>query len=146
MFSGSYEQVLDDKLRLVLPRKFRDAFGTTVVATLSFDNAIALYTQQAYQAKAENLSKLSDFDANARKLKRIFFATSFELSIDTHGRILLPRVLLTAAGIQKNVGIMGLDDHLEVWDAEKMAKDLSDGEENYSWLAENMMNRDVSAK
>ena len=65
------------------------------------------------------ITSLNDFDENARKVKRTFLSNTFLLTIDSHNRILLPKTLLEKTELAKNVIVIGMYDHLEMWDEEK---------------------------
>ena len=51
-----------------------------------------------------------------RKLSRFYQGNSFEIDLDASGRVTLPPPLLAHAGIEKEVVVVGVGDHLEVWD------------------------------
>lgn len=139
MFGGTSEHTLDEKLRLVLPKKDREIFGTVVVALLNFDRAVSLYSKESYDKIAAGILALSDYNPNARKIKRIFFANSYELTVDKVGRIMLPKKLCDDSNITKEVTVVGAGDHIEVWDKNRFAEDQNTGEDNFSCLAESMM-------
>jgi MraZ protein len=48
-------------------------------------------------------------------MSRFFQGNSFEVDLDASGRVTLPPPLLTHAGIEKEVVVVGVGDHLEVW-------------------------------
>ena len=54
-----------------------------------------------------------------RKLSRFYQGNSFEIPLDGSGRVTLPAPLLTHAAIEKEVVVVGVGDHLEVWSAER---------------------------
>ena len=50
-----------------------------------------------------------------RKLSRFYQGNSFEIDLDASGRVTLPPPLLAHADIEKEVVVVGVGDHLEVW-------------------------------
>lgn len=137
MFLGLSVHNLDDKGRITLPNKDRGAFTDSIVfATIGFDGNIELYPQDAYMKMAEQYEQLSDFDANNRQLKRIFFSQSNQIEIDSHGRIQLSKPLLNKAGISKSVTFVGRMTHIELWDTDKFNELEKKGEDDYSCLAQ----------
>ena len=56
-----------------------------------------------------------------RKLSRFYQGNSFELELDASGRVTLPPPLLAHAGIEREVAVVGVGDHLEVWGKERWA-------------------------
>ncbi len=139
MFLGSSEHQLDEKLRLVLPKKDREAFGPKAVVAWDYDGNLALFTADSFATRAGQVGGLSDFDASARALKRTFFGRSLELDIDSHGRVNLPKYLLDKAGITKAVTLVGVVDRIELWDSAKYAEISKAEEKEYPCLAQKML-------
>ena len=133
MFYGSKELTIDDKGRLLLSSLFRDGFpGGTCFACYGMDNCIELYPETTYQERASQITKLNDFDEVARRVKRTFLSNTFMITIDSHSRILLPKPLLDKTLISKNVTIIGMYDHLELWDSDKYNKIQQENQDNYA--------------
>ena len=140
MFYGQKDLVIDDKSRLVLPSLFRDQFtSSTCYATLGMDNCIELYPEENYQKMAEKFMSLSDFDPVARKVKRTFNANTFAITIDSHNRILLPKLLATKTKLDKKVILVGMYDHLELWDSDTFLKESADAEATFSEDAQSLI-------
>lgn len=143
MFYGQKEQTLDDKFRLVLPSIYRDGFTEgTCFATLGLDRCIQLFPKATFEKNAEEIMKLSEFSKEARDVRRIFMGNTFSISIDSHNRILLPKLLMSKAGLDKKVVVVGVFDHLEVWDQEVYLAKEKEGEENYSDNAKKLLGGD----
>lgn len=133
MFYGQKDLAIDDKSRLVLPSLFRNEFtGGICYASIGLDSCIELYPEETYQEKAKKFMSLSDFDPKARKVKRTFISNTFSIQIDSHNRILLPKTLSSKASISKKVVIVGMYDHLEIWDSELFEKNSKEAEESFS--------------
>lgn len=142
MFLGTSNHTLDDKFRLVLPRKDREIFGTKVIVTLGFDHNLALYTAAGFAEFIGELDKVSNFDANARRVKRVIFGHSADLNVDAHGRVILPRALLECVGITRDVTLVGTGDHIEVWDTATFEANRPKDEEDLSCLAQTFLEPD----
>lgn len=140
MFFGTTEHALDEKLRLVLPKKYREAFGGKAMLSLDFDGNLRIDTPESFQVMMKDILKLSPFDAKARKLRLMVFSKSYELTIDSHGRIMIPKAAYADAKLTPAVTLVGNYDHLELWDTAKLQDSLTKGEENYSCLAQSMLN------
>jgi MraZ protein len=54
-----------------------------------------------------------------RKLSRFYQGNSFEIELDGAGRVTLPPPLLSHGSIEKEVVVVGVGDHLEVWGRER---------------------------
>ena len=58
-------------------------------------------------------------DAEARVFRRLFFAQMEAVDIDKAGRVLIPDRLVDFAGLKHEVVLIGVRDHLELWDAQR---------------------------
>ena len=140
MFYGQKELTIDDKSRLVLPSLYRDGFTEGLCfATLGLDNCIQLYPKTTFEENAKSIMGLSEFSKEARELRRIYLGNSFSIQIDSHNRILLPKTLQDKTGIGKKVVVVGLFDHLEIWDSDAYEKMEKNGEDNYSENARKLL-------
>ncbi len=64
---------------------------------------------------------------------------TFNIPIDSHNRILLPKLLMNKVSLGKKVVVVGVYDHLEVWDMEAYYASEKEGEENYSESAKKLL-------
>ena len=136
MFVGQSIQSLDDKGRIVLKSKVRSQFtSTTVYLLFDLGHCLSIYSEDEYLIKAKEMSQLDDFNEDERALKRIFFANSFETSIDKQGRIAIPKFLLSKAKIEKDVVVVGAFSHLQVYALETFNNELASYEDDYEALA-----------
>ncbi len=120
MFSGQYGYSIDDKGRLSIPARLRDAlfshYSPALMLTNHMDGCIVAYPLKEWEALQERIEK-SEI-ANTREAKnvlRIFYAGACECSIDRLGRILLPQSLRSFGAIKKNVMIVGMNKKIEIW-------------------------------
>ncbi len=116
MLAGSFEHKLDNKGRLVLPARFRGELGNVVVATIGFEHCIILYTVSRWQDFEGKLNTLPSFKKSTRDLRRALFSNAMEQEIDSAGRIILPLALRNYGGINQEITVVGVDDHIEIWD------------------------------
>lgn len=130
-FIGKYYHNLDDKSRIILPSKLRDKLGSTVYCTLGLDKCIAIYPEESFLAIVQNLSQLSNLQKDQREYKRAFFANSIECEIDKQGRIQLTKEALEKVGITKECVIIGIEDHVELWDKQKYLDVEANDDANY---------------
>jgi MraZ protein len=142
MFYGQKELTIDDKQRLVLPSLYRNDFsGGVCYACYGLDICIELYPEETYQRKAEKITALNDFDETARKVKRTFLSNTFSVQIDSHNRILLPRELLNKTQTGRNVVVVGMYDHLEIWDEEVFRKRSGEAEKSFPSDADRLIGK-----
>ncbi len=118
MFTGEYQHKLDNKGRVILPKKLRhdpepiQAFMLTV----SLDNCIAAYTMEAWDNFTHGMEPAPWEDKSVRAYKRLIFANAVLSEPDRQGRIFLPLNLRSYAQIQKEIVIAGAGNHIEIWD------------------------------
>lgn len=123
LFTGEYSYHLDSKNRLVVPRKIRDRVlhevreqGLGWYLVPGFDGTISLYTPATFERLASDQQAEMFRLRDIRNYDRLHFGLSSHAEMDGTGRIRIPDVMLRRAGIGKDVAIVGVGDHLEIWD------------------------------
>lgn len=116
MFVGSYEHSLDDKGRIVLPAKFRERLATGGFVTIGSGGCLVVWTQEDYEAEAEDMKAAVKRGERSRDELRAMAANSSEVKPDSQGRVALPSNLRTYAGITGAVTVVGVIDCIELWD------------------------------
>ena len=115
-FRGNFEYQLDDRNRVALPPKFREAFANGAVLVPGLDGCIEVYTPEGFEAESNVVDRVPAYSAEGRQLRRAFYASSFDAQRDAQGRLLVPAKLLAYAGIERDVVVLGNDQRLEIWD------------------------------
>ena len=119
-FTGSYSYTLDAKGRLNVPSKMRKTLNPTndctFVATRGSDQCIVLYPVEVWKRIEEKLKALNTGHHLNRYYVRNITRHAEFLQYDHQGRIPMPADLVTYAGIEKNVEIVGMLDRIEIWD------------------------------
>jgi MraZ protein len=120
-FRGHFDQTLDAKNRLNVPAKLRPAFADGLVLMKSHDDAcIAIFTPDGFESFSDKfLPKLNPMSPKYQKLTRYLAGSSFDMELDSGGRVTLNSVLLAHAGIEKDVVLIGAHDRLELWARER---------------------------
>ena len=122
-FRGQHEHSLDSKDRVTIPARFRAALSEGVVLLESLDPCVAVYPIDRYEALSERfLSGQSPFSRKGRMMQRRFHARSRDESLDTAGRVRLARHLIEYAGLEGPCLVVGVDDHLEIWNPDRWAE------------------------
>ena len=124
MLLGAYEHTIDDKNRLTLPAKFRDAFADGVVLTRGMDGCLYAYTRARWERMAETIGGLDDLSREGRVMKRFFFSAAAVDEPDRQGRVVVPAALAQHAGLARDVIVAGVYDHVEIWDRAKWEEQL----------------------
>ena len=115
---GEYQHTVDAKGRLILPAKFREELGETLVFTKGLDACLFGYSLSEWSILEEKLKKLPLAKPEARAFARFFFAGAAEIGYDKQGRILLPPVLREHARLEKEVVVIGVSNRIEIWSQE----------------------------
>ena len=138
MYFGSFTHNLDDKGRLMIPRKMREELGYKVYIMKGFDGPLSLYNEERYQKLVEEFSRLSFNQSKVRDYLRLQFASTYEMEVDKLGRVQIPTALLTKYGISKEVLVLGIGDHIEVWDKAKYEEYENSIRDEFESIAENI--------
>lgn len=142
MFFGNYSHSLDEKGRLVIPRKMRESLGNKIFIMKGFDGALAIYKEDAYEEVIEELKKYSFNKKENRDYLRLKLASIVDLEVDKMGRVQIPAAILNKYGIQKDAVVLGAGDHIEVWDKTKYDAYMASIEDNFEEIAERIGNDD----
>ena len=119
-FMGEYRHSIDAKGRLIVPSRLRSPLGgDKVVLSYWLDGGIALWSAAGWEAIEARLLAQGRGSAAARATVRAIASTAYEDEIDTQGRISVPPQLRQAAGIDRDVVVIGVLDHAEIWAPEK---------------------------
>ena len=90
MFYGEYEHTIDDKNRLTLPVRFRDALAGGVVLARGIEKSIDVYPRESWDANVARIAELDSLTREAREMKRFVFAGAAVTELDKQGRVLVP--------------------------------------------------------
>ena len=130
MFLGTHSPRLDDKGRLILPAKFRDQLAEGIVITKGQERCLFVYTAAAFSTKAD--SHPEPTTKAGRDFQRLLFAGASDEVPDRTGRITVPAHLRTYAGLTRDCVVTGVNDHLEIWDAETWRAYETEQEQAYA--------------
>ena len=119
---GKYPAKLDDKNRLFVPAKLRMELGSDFYVTLGVNcgyRCLAVYTAEEWARLSENFNALSL--AQRSGATSLIFMNAVECNPDKQFRFGLSQNLLTYAGIDREVMIVGRAGQAEIWDAAEFA-------------------------
>lgn len=138
MFRGSSFHHLDPKGRLIIPARFRDVLRQSSVDGLivsKMDGALFCYTFEEWHKIEQRILNLAEKSDNMRRFRRVFIGGAFECPLDKQGRILIPPSLRQYSELSKEVVLVGVLDHFEIWAREnwlqedgKFQSDLKNGD------------------
>ena len=121
-FAGSEQHALDDKGRLIVPARFRERLGPGFVLTIAHpDPCLALYPSATWIEFCGRLEAVPRKDERYRRFVRYLFAHTEEVACDAQGRVVVPALLRSYAGIERQVVSVGLLTRVEIWAKERYA-------------------------
>jgi len=141
MFYGTHEHTIDEKNRLTLPAKFREGLGGDVVLARGIDGTIDVYPRSTWESSVERITTLDSLTREAREMKRFVFAGATVTEVDKQGRVLVPPDLARHAGLAKDVAVVGVHDHVEIWNRPEWASHVSAIEGSVGDVAERAADR-----
>ena len=141
MFYGSYVHNLDNKNRLVIPSKMRGLVGDKLFILKGYDGCLALYCEADFKTYLSNLASLPYLDKNSRDVERIALSTVSELEVDSASRIQIPTALVNKYQISKEVVVIGMLDHIEVWSKAKWDEYVKENEADYEAKSEQLLKK-----
>jgi transcriptional regulator MraZ len=117
MLLGEHDHTLDEKNRLTLPARVRQAFSGGVVLTRGLDACVEAYPKGDWQQLVQSrLAGLNPLSHETRVLERFYYTGAVEATPDKQGRVMLPAALLEHAKLDREVVVVGMRDRLEIWD------------------------------
>ena len=126
-FIGEYKAKLDDKGRLVFPSAFKSmcpdvVSGGFIVRKNLFDDCLEMFALPDWERESEAArSKINTFTREGNALWRAYTRSCAMVVPDEKmGRISIPKDLLAAVGIEKEVVFCGQDHKIEIWSKEKL--------------------------
>lgn len=142
MLMGEFHHSIDDKNRLTLPSKIRYELGENFILTRGLDGCLFVCPKKEWQdiiAKYKALPNTRD----ARNFMRFFLSGAVECNFDKQGRINIPSLLAKYAEILKECVIIGVNDHLEIWSLERWNSFVTENEESFSDIADNLFSSNI---
>lgn len=144
---GSYECKIDAKGRLALPVSIRKQLGEAeengfVLKRSVFQPCLELYPLSEWNAVMQQVGKLNRFKQKNNEFIRRFSAGVKPVETDSNGRIQISRDLIAFAGIDKDVVVSAAINIIEIWDKELYEKAVSQDQDDFAALAEEVMGND----
>jgi len=134
-FFGTYSRTLDDKNRLQIPTKLVESMPSRFYILRGFEGCLSVYPEDSFLELLKSLKSLSFLDEESRTYIRLAASSAAEMPVDSHGRIALTKQLVDDYRIGKEITIIGVLDHFEIWDSVSYAKYLLAHSHDYESLA-----------
>ena len=122
MFRGSSYHTIDAKGRVIIPARFRDHIksdGTAGVMVSVMDSCLFAYPFDEWHKIENKILSLAETNEYMRQFRRVFIGGAFECLCDKQERILIPPTLRQRAELEKEIALVGVLRHFEIWSREK---------------------------
>ena len=144
MYFGYYEHSLDDKGRLMIPAKLREGLssGSPLYVLKGFEGCLSIYNEISFIKLSDRLTSLAFEDKDARSYIRNVLGSVTQLNVDKLGRIQIPVTILNKYQISRQVAVIGVGDHFEVWDLAKYNEYDAENSKKFEDVADQLFNKD----
>ena len=124
MLRGNHPARIDDKGRLKVPNGFRafveQQWGSELFVTSLSGDHVWIYPMAVWLEIERKLAGVpSTSPAKLRFLNRVNFYGQ-AVTMDRQGRVLLPQLLRASAAMAGEVSVLGLQNHLAVWNQKRL--------------------------
>lgn len=144
-FKGSYAYSVDSKGRINIPARLRkyvspDANDTFVV-TRGYEQCLYVYPLDEWNRLEESIRQLSSTNPRHRFFMRTLLERATESQLDGQFRISIPKELLHFAHIENDVLILGVLEHIEIWNPGKYEEYQKAQAESYETVAQTVLQK-----
>ncbi len=121
MFRGASNHTIDAKGRVIIPARFRKKIqesGSDGLMLSRLDRCLVGYTFDKWQEIETRILSMAQKSEAMRRFRRVFIGGAFDCELDRHERILVPPSLREYAKLERDIVLVGVLDHFEIWSLE----------------------------
>jgi MraZ protein len=100
------------------------------------DGSLSIYTEEELSRLADRLATGSPTQQDVRAFGRLFYAQAERAELDSQGRIRIPPELARSAALEREVVLLGVQNHMEIWDKSRWEAYLAGQQPRYDEIAE----------
>ena len=123
MFLSRYHHTIDTKGRLSIPGKYREVlakhYGDVLVVAKDSEQCLVIHPMEEWKRLAEKIKAIPGTLQAVKDYKRFVHGEAVDCTLDRQGRILVPPDLREFAGFDRDVMLVGVDVHIEIWSLER---------------------------
>ena len=142
MFSGRYNHAIDDKGRIKVPQKIKDAlvsvYDDTSVVITNMDKCLVAYPLEEWRKLEEKALKLPSMQKDVLEFLRYFFSGAEEVELDKMDRIHIPQSLKLSGNLNKEAVVVGIINRFEIWDRNLWNANFEGAKSNFESIAATM--------
>jgi MraZ protein len=136
LLTGEYEHVIDDKSRLLISNKLRcqidvDEHGSSFYLVVGANGILCLYPEKYFKRIVLAIAPGAAAPDEAVVFERMSSALAGKVELDRQGRLLLNERLRKRAGLKDHITLVGVRDHIELWNSESWEQYLADNMPQY---------------
>lgn len=136
ILTGEYEHTIDEKNRLFISNRLRSQidvkeYGSDFYLVMGANGVLCLYPRKYFQQIALAGAPGSGAPDEAVAFERMTFALASRVELDRQGRLLISEKLRKRANLGTELTLVGVRDHIELWNRADWEQYLSDNMGQY---------------
>jgi MraZ protein len=136
LLTGEYQHAIDEKGRVLIPKNLRsqidaEQYGCSFYLIYGTNGILCLYPEKYFERLMHAGAPTATAPDEAIAFERISFALAGKVELDSQGRLLLNDRLRKRAGLSDNVTLLGIKDHIELWNSDHWERYLEDNMMQY---------------
>lgn len=136
LLTGEYQHIIDGKSRVLISNKLRsqidsEEHGSNFYLVLGANGILCLYPEKYFERIVLSVAPERTAPDEAVAFERMSFALASKVELDAQGRLLLNERLRSRAALSNNITLVGVRDHIEIWNNEDWERYLSDNMAQY---------------
>ena len=129
--TGEYSHTTDHKGRVLISNKLRNQIdvveqGSDFYLVLGPNGILSLYPERCFEQLIRAGAPKDAAPDEVVAFERLGFALASKVELDNQGRLLLNERLRKRAGLKDNITLVGVRDHIELWNNESWEQYLAD--------------------
>ena len=131
LLTGEYQHVIDGKGRVLISNKLRnlidvDEHGSNFYLVFGANGILCLYPEKYFEQIVLAVDPKTTAPDEAVAFERMSFALASKVELDAQGRLLVNERLRKRAGLKDQITLVGVRDHIELWNNENWEQYLTD--------------------
>jgi MraZ protein len=131
LLTGEYQHVVDEKSRVLISNKLRNQIdseehGSNFYLVLGVNGILCMYPEKYFERLVLSVAPNTTAPDEAVAFERMSFALASKIELDSQGRLLLNENLRKRAGLKDRITLVGVRDHVELWNSENWEQYLAD--------------------
>jgi MraZ protein len=136
LLTGEYQHVVDEKSRVLISNKLRNQIdseehGSNFYLVLGVNSILCMYPEKYFERLVLSVAPNTTAPDEAVAFERMSFALASRIELDSQGRLLLNENLRKRAGLKDRITLVGVRDHIELWNSENWEQYLADNMAQY---------------